>query len=253
MDGDTAARQLAEIDGLQAIYSNDGEFDLLIEPKEGGDSSSFRVTCPLPLGSVLVTLPADYPGAGVPTFILEALRGQSSIHVREGLSSLVHERVGEECIFEALQVAADLSTEVDGSAETENGLASCATANIAKDTGDSTRAGEPSSMTWTEVADRGTLMKFSVNSGPKVKVTKIANLSELRRMMNTGAVCIDVASSRNTENYELAALLAASLRVKTEDVEFVAGSKKEKNSGERKALIVGLNPPEVMERLIASI
>merc|ERR1712039_249122 len=104
---------------------------------------------------------------------------------------------------------------------------------------------------WARSSDRGTLLQISLNTGPKVKTTQVTNLSELKRIAQAGTLCIDLASSKNTENYELAALLASCLKVKAEDVEFIVGGKKEKASGDRQARILGLSAEEASKRLLA--
>jgi len=101
----------------------------------------------------------------------------------------------------------------------------------------------------TESAD-GTVLSLSVRSGPKVKTSRITNTSELRRVINVGSICIDLATSRNTENYELANLLATCLQIKAEDVEFLVGKPKDKASGEKQALIRSLTREDAVSRLL---
>ena len=48
-----------------------------------------------------------------------------------------------------------------------------------------------------------------------------------------GVVCLELAPSKNTENYKLASLLAKMLKVKAEAVEFIVGGKK------RRPLVTG--------------
>ena len=97
----------------------------------------------------------------------------------------------------------------------------------------------------------GALLRLSVRSGPKVKTSQVTNLSELRRVAHASSLCVDLAPSRNTENYELASLLANCLQTRAEDVEFIVGGKKEKATGERQALIRGVPPEELSRRLLA--
>ncbi|OLP82708.1 hypothetical protein AK812_SmicGene36611 [Symbiodinium microadriaticum] len=116
---------------------------------------------------------------------------------------------------------------------------------------DFARAANVREAAWvTEFAD-GTMLRLSVRSGPKVKKSQITNKSELRRVANAESVCVDLAPSRNTENYELAALLSNSLQIKAEDVEFVAGGRKEKASGDRTAHIRGIAKHDLMDRLLS--
>eukprot|EP00439_Symbiodinium_sp_Y106_P065960 s2127_g10.t1 len=106
----SARRQSAEIEALQAIYAEDGEFELLQEPEEGeAAGASFRVRCPNFLGEVRVNLPATYPAQGRPTFVLERLRGPAAEAVQLGLEELANEHAAEECIFDVLSRAVEVA------------------------------------------------------------------------------------------------------------------------------------------------
>ncbi|CAE7912899.1 tri1, partial [Symbiodinium necroappetens] len=110
MDADSARRQAAEIEALQAIYAEDGEFELLQEPEEGlAAGASFRVRCPNPLGDVRVNLPTTYPAQGRPAFVLERLRGPAAEAVQLGLEALASEHATEECIFDVLTRAVEVA------------------------------------------------------------------------------------------------------------------------------------------------
>ncbi|CAE6953106.1 tri1 [Symbiodinium natans] len=109
MDADSVRRQAAEIEAIQAIYAEDGEFELLQEPEEGqATGASFRVCCP-PLGSLLINLPAAYPAQGRPAFILERIRGPAAETAQLGLQELADENLGEECIFNVLSRAIEVA------------------------------------------------------------------------------------------------------------------------------------------------
>ncbi|CAE7325235.1 tri1 [Symbiodinium pilosum] len=109
MNSDSARRQAAEIEALQAIYAEDGEFQLLQEPAEGQDAgASFKIRCPEPVGGLLVCLPAAYPAQGRPAFIMERKCGADAEAVQLGLQELANEHLGEECIFEVLSRATEV-------------------------------------------------------------------------------------------------------------------------------------------------
>mmetsp|Transcript_59311 Transcript_59311/g.122701 ORF Transcript_59311/g.122701 Transcript_59311/m.122701 type:complete len:240 (-) Transcript_59311:22-741(-) len=239
MDADSARRQSAEIEALQAIYAEDGEFELLQEPEEGeAAGASFRVRCPNFLGEVRVNLPATYPAQGRPTFVLERLRGPAAEAVQLGLEELANEHAAEECIFDVLSRAVEVAESAGLALPDEAPVAAAQSIPLEE-------------AVWaTEFAD-GTMLRLSVRSGPKVKHSQITNKSELRRVAHADSVCVDLAPSRNTENYELAALLSNSLQVKAEDVEFVAGGRKEKASGDRTARIRGIAKQDLMDRLLS--
>lgn len=242
MEDESASRQLAEIEALQAIYAGEGEFELLEEPQTGAATgASFRVRCPDPVGSLLVALPAGYPAAGTPSFVAEELRGSAAAALQEGLVSLATARVGEECVFEVLSSAAEVAESAGITCANEAAPAAMPMDAVAEE-----------ALWWRPASDgAGALLRLSVRSGPKVKTSQVTNLSELRRVANAGSICVDLAPSRNTENYELAALLASCLQTRPEDVEFIVGGRKEKATGERQALIRGMPPNELSRRLFA--
>ncbi|CAE8654061.1 unnamed protein product [Polarella glacialis] len=218
------------------------------------------------LGLLLVSLPPGYPsdGTSIPVFTVEGLRGEAAATVAEGLTQLALARAGEECLFEVVQAAEDIAAAAGISTQApEPGISPEASGASDADNNDNNNSKNSknnknnsnnsiSKIAWARASDRGAVLQLSVRTGPKVKVTQIANLSELRRVAQAAAVCVDLAPSRNTENYELASLLASCLQVRTEDVEFVVGGKKEKATGERQALIIGLSLEESTERLLAA-
>eukprot|EP00928_Gymnodinium_smaydae_P085188 TRINITY_DN68534_c0_g1_i1.p1 TRINITY_DN68534_c0_g1~~TRINITY_DN68534_c0_g1_i1.p1 ORF type:complete len:270 (+),score=70.92 TRINITY_DN68534_c0_g1_i1:71-811(+) len=243
MDADVAAEQLTEIEALQSIYASEGEFELLVPPGAGGEAACFRVRCPPPVGSVLVTLPRGYPSSESPTFVAENLRGLEATAFAESLAELASARLGDVCVFEVLSEAEEVAARAGISAAPAADAAGAADAPASGDESNGPAA-------WLRSDERGAILQLSVRSGPKVKATQISNLSELRRIKQTSTVCVDVAPSRNTENYELAALLAARLAVKPDEVEFLVGGKREKATGERQALILGLSAEELMQRFL---
>eukprot|EP00435_Cladocopium_sp_Y103_P026675 s1344_g6.t1 len=230
MDADTVACQAAEIEALQAIYEQ--EFELVEEAQEGSrHGASFRIRCP-PVGPVLVNLPSTYPASGHPSFTAERLRGSQAAAVQEGLVSVARELAGQECVFQVLSTLPEVAS-LSGVEDVEEAPSSQLEISEKQEPGH-----------WaTESAD-GTVLSLSVRSGPKVKTSRITNTSELRRVTNVGSICIDLATSRNTENYELANLLATCLQIKAEDVEFLVGKPKDKASGEKQALIRSLTREE---------
>eukprot|EP00434_Breviolum_minutum_P034349 symbB.v1.2.030398.t1/scaffold3420.1/size57189/6 len=228
MDAESAASQAAEIEALQAIYEE--EFELVDEAQEGSKGgASFRICCP-PLGSLLICLPPTYPASGCPSFTAERLRGEQS----------AAELSGQECIFQVLSTVPEVA-ELAGVKDLEE--------EVPLQAGTPTSEQVPSG--WATESSEGVLLMLSVRSGPKVKTSRITNQSELRRVSNAGTICVDLAPSKNTENYELANLLASTLQIKAEDVEFLVGKPKDKATGEKQALIRSLTREDAMSRLLA--
>ena len=238
MDAESAALQAAEIEALQAIYEQ--EFELVVEAQEGSKGgASFRICCP-PLGSLFICLPPTYPASGCPSFTAERLRGEQSAAVSESLASKAQELSGQECIFQVLSTVPEVA-ELAGVKDLEE--------EVPLQAGTPTSEQVPSD--WATESSEGVLLMLSVRSGPKVKTSRITNQSELRRVSNAGTICVDLAPSKNTENYELANLLAATLQIKAEDVEFLVGKPKDKATGEKQALIRSLTREDAMSRLLA--
>eukprot|EP00747_Dinoflagellata_sp_TGD_P169299 gnl/TRDRNA2_/TRDRNA2_197954_c0_seq1.p1 gnl/TRDRNA2_/TRDRNA2_197954_c0~~gnl/TRDRNA2_/TRDRNA2_197954_c0_seq1.p1 ORF type:complete len:369 (+),score=61.35 gnl/TRDRNA2_/TRDRNA2_197954_c0_seq1:114-1220(+) len=120
-------------------------------------------------------------------------------------------------------------------------------------TASSSEAAVATSHAWAFAIEGGsTLLHISVTSGPKVKKSQITNVSEMKRMPQTPTVCIDLQPSRNTENYELATLLATCTKVSTDKIELIDGSKKDKASGDRQVRITGVSPEEVVARILGN-
>lgn len=238
------ARQAQELEALQGIFLGDGEFELLGDGPAEGQPVSFRlrVASSTTLAcSVLITLPPGYPSEDSPTFVVEGFKAARSATLAESMGCVAQERLGEECVFEAVQsLEALLGEEEEEPAEAQT---------VATE---EPEAGPKSNWGWAAASGSGTVLQVSVRSGAKVKTTQFTNLSELRRLPQTGALCIDLQPSRNTENYELARLLASCLRVPENEVEFIVGGKKEKASGERQVQICGLAPKEAVSRVLAS-
>lgn len=245
-----AARQNEEIEALQSMYSGEGEFELLSElPKEGDTKStaSFRVKAAgLDGCTVLVALPAGYPTEDSPTFVVEGFKASRAAGLGSSLAAIARERSGEECVFEVLQ-------SLDGLlAEEAEANAADAGAGGAAPIVEAPSAEVKSKWGWASASGSDTVLQVSVRSGAKVKATQITNLSELRRMPEAGALQVDLQPSRNTENYELAKLLATCTKVQEGQVEFLVGGKKEKATGERQAKILGVAPDDVVARILAS-
>eukprot|EP00933_Yihiella_yeosuensis_P070206 TRINITY_DN7789_c2_g3_i2.p1 TRINITY_DN7789_c2_g3~~TRINITY_DN7789_c2_g3_i2.p1 ORF type:complete len:231 (-),score=66.25 TRINITY_DN7789_c2_g3_i2:234-875(-) len=197
MDSECTARQLAEIEALEAIYAGDGEFEVLEMPSESAaKGASFKVLCPSPVGRILVMLPPTYPVSGLPSFAAQDLRASDAKLLADGLHAYVQDREGAECVFEVLSSVEEIAAAAGIEEKVET----------AKE--EQTASGKAACTTWVQASDRGTLLQLSLNSGQKVKSTQITNISELRRIASAACVCVDVAPSKNTENYELAALLS---------------------------------------------
>ncbi|CAK9015385.1 unnamed protein product [Durusdinium trenchii] len=244
MDEESVSRQAAEIEALQAIFADD--FQLVDEAQEGRKvGASFRVQCQ-PLGPLLVCLPVDYPSSGCPSFTAERLRGTQAAQVQEGLAAIAKDLMGQECVFQVISAVPEVASEA-GLKEYEE--ADSLQSGPFEEQGQRATA-QGAQGAWASDTPEGTLLLLSVRSGQKVKTSKITNLSELRRVSNAGSICIDLASSKNTENYELANLLAASLQVKADDVEFLVGTRKEKAGDCKKALIRRLRVEEAVSRLL---
>lgn len=235
------------------MYPLDGEFELVTEvPDEQGSAFpvSFRVkAASYPKGcSVLVTLPTRYPAEGCPAFVVQGLRSGHAATLGEQLAARAHELAGEVCVNEVLQLLEELLTASDeGAPDAADGFAAVAKAAPLE------CGAAASKWAWAMASGADTLLKISVNSGTKVRATLITNLSELRRNANAGCICIDLQPSRNTENYELASLLAGCLKVAEGDVDFIAGGKKDRASGDRQVRIIGLDSETVVSRILGPL
>mmetsp|Transcript_16488 Transcript_16488/g.47810 ORF Transcript_16488/g.47810 Transcript_16488/m.47810 type:complete len:254 (-) Transcript_16488:56-817(-) len=251
MGEDATSRQLEEIDVLRAMYPGEGEFEMLSDmPQTGvvGRAVVFRIRMDVvaPGCSVHVTLPPNYPSQDPPSFAVEGLRAQEAGRLNSELNEKAVGCAGEECIFEILQAFVDIAPEVLQQSPAAEGHAEDVKCSTTPSTTDDSK------WSWACADGDDTVLLLSVNSGPKVRKTQITNVSELRRLATAACVCIDVQPSRNTENYELASLLASCVGVSEQAVDFIAGGKKEKASGNRRARIVGVQPDVVVERILAA-
>eukprot|EP00929_Paragymnodinium_shiwhaense_P078029 TRINITY_DN40350_c0_g1_i1.p1 TRINITY_DN40350_c0_g1~~TRINITY_DN40350_c0_g1_i1.p1 ORF type:complete len:244 (+),score=48.47 TRINITY_DN40350_c0_g1_i1:61-792(+) len=236
-------RQAEEIDALQSIFCGDGEFEMQSDAAPDGKSpASFRVL--QAALHVVVTLPVGYPDSDSPSFSVQGLKASQAGAVNDRLVALAKERVGEECVFDVLGSLQDLLAEV--------GVQDDAAVGAAAAVGTTRTPDVQSPWGWAYAEGSNTVLRMTVNSGPKVKATQIANFSELRRMPQTRSMDLDVQPSRNTENYEIAHFLATAVGVSESQIEFVVGTKKEKATGDRQVKVLGQPPETVVERIVGA-
>mmetsp|Transcript_39788 Transcript_39788/g.110560 ORF Transcript_39788/g.110560 Transcript_39788/m.110560 type:complete len:253 (+) Transcript_39788:105-863(+) len=250
MGGDDLARQAEEIDVLQSMYPGEGEFELLSDPPQAAAGKPvvlrIRMDGVAQGCAVQVTLPPGYPSEALPTFAIEGVRATEAGKLSAELADRIQDRLGEECIFDSLQAFEELAGEVLRQPDEQQ--------PEGDQREDTSASGEGCGSRWAWAFPDGddTLLRVSVTSGPKVRRTQITNLSELRRLAAAPCACIDIQPSRNTENYELASFLASSVGVPEASIDFVAGGKKEKASGDRQVRILGVQPDAVVLRILAS-